>query len=106
MATPQEVLEKALDVLQEKGWHQKALHGPNGEVCALGAMRDARIELFGPGRDDDNVVYNLAYARLTRAISPEDWRNVVSIPRWNDDPNRTAEDVILAFKTATTLEDD
>ena len=78
---------KAIDVLKERGWHQGQEQGPDGSVCLLGAVGVACTgNAYMWGRENYHLVSQTL--GLTRVGS------------WNDDPERTEEDVILALKHA------
>jgi hypothetical protein len=90
--TPSEILLKAADLLAERGWTQGQLVSAGGRVCALGAIRIActgTIDVL-PGLSLGDAG-NSASRRLETYVGC--W-----IASWNDAPERTAEDVILAMK--------
>ena len=111
MTTPDEVLEKAAEILERDGWYQGKFTQWGGEddddipyeqalaerpVCALGAINRA---LTGQANRYGELfqLWNMAYYRLqVGAGLTEDQ----GIPGWNDDPARSKEDVLLAFKKA------
>ncbi len=133
MNTPQEVLEKGIEILERDGWHQGALYrtpepgrlGPHrpevkvdahreavreyheadivaaetAPVCAMGAVYRAVYGTCKSSRMKSSVkslkLFEGAMKLLNRSL-PEGG----NMPAWNDDPARTAEDVILAFKVA------
>ncbi len=86
-----EVLYKAIDILHERGWTQDVYENAEGNVCSLGAIDSARMDLdlstSESGADDP-------IEALEEIIGYQD------VPEWNDAPERTFEDVLLAFKTA------
>jgi hypothetical protein len=82
-------LERALVVLDEHGWCQHQLIDADGRVCLSTALSRARNgEVHAPTG---------AFWRLTRAAGLETPDDLVA---WQDDRDRTVEDVVLAFKCA------
>ncbi|MEU3052228.1 DUF6197 family protein [Streptomyces griseus] len=116
--TPEEILLKAADVIQRDGWHQGALfEGSNkaptpqrdvaareAPVCALGAISRATWgSCSSTGREYlASVVAAEADATclLLKQVEASTAGRYPSIPMWNDAPERSAEDVILALKRA------
>lgn len=86
-ATPQDVLREAARILMRDGWTQKTTRNADGQRCVAGALRDA-MGLQTP----QSVRYE---AERTLALFVG-----TAITTWNDAPERTAEDVILALKRA------
>ena len=74
-----------LDVLDELGWSQGAFESPDGRVCLVNAM--GRVPA-------DSEVVSLAYRRLCGLAE------VPVLSEWNDQPERTEEDVRLLLKRA------
>lgn len=114
--TPNDVLARAAELIGERGWCQGALQAPEGQLCAMGAIGEAKRELFGLRSMDSNNIkgnrqasraYQQAYDMLIREINPREMglTDVRSVPQWNDDPDQTAESVILALKTAANTTD-
>ena len=94
-ATPQDVLREAARILMRDGWIQGALHGDNGAGhCAIGATCAARDELGLSFTLSDSAGFML-FRWLLREYGP-----LRGVAAWNDAPERTAEDVILALKRA------
>lgn len=99
----QEILLKAATILEEKGWVQDGLHSPKG-FCALGALQWAcygqvytssvfnKTDVDGK-RERHNDVYIQACHNLGNAV--RDW----DIYHWNDNPGRTAKEVIDQMRT-------
>ncbi|MEU3052236.1 DUF6197 family protein [Streptomyces griseus] len=125
--TPEEALLKAADHIAEFGWHQGALYDhdaldrakadpdfpkiggfPFGwqeeaPSCAMGAVG---IVVNGDAFKCD-AVEGAAVELLRQSLGLRDhsWPSdglMHPVAKWNDDPNRTAEDVILAMKKAAT----
>lgn len=83
-----ELCAKARDVLAERGWTQGTLQADDGAVCAVGALKVAC---------EGNTValrYKAAYYAVADTIGCS------SVSGWNDEPGRTYEDVVAAFKQA------
>lgn len=96
--TPQEVLLKAADLIENNGWTQNFM-ARNVEglsvnqlsieascFCILGAM----LNISGNHADDA--------AKILR-----DHLNIPHIAMWNDNPSRTKEEVINALREAAKL---
>lgn len=89
--SPAEVLAATREVLAERGWHQgNFMDADTGAVCIVGAL-DAVV----PEGVGDDVIVPL--------------RDAIGVPcglqitQWNDAPERTYEDVVLALKHAEEL---
>lgn len=78
-------LLKAADYIEKHGWCQGKWRNDAGEVCAYGAI--SSVERCG-------LVRSGAAWRLGRFL------NVVSVAGWNDQPDRTKEEVIAALRAA------
>lgn len=91
--------EKAIDVLRERGWHQGDFESSHdGSVCAVGALGVACVgnaSWLAENQGDWTPVMKT----LRTVLQPDD-PSTFFIPDWNDDPERTVEDVILALKMA------
>jgi hypothetical protein len=93
-----DILRRAAELLGERGWCQGEIEDGDGRMCAVGAIRRAASEVMHTRHSwSESVALN----RLRGQVRT---REMHSIPRWNDAPERTAEDVILAMKRAA--EDD
>lgn len=64
--------------------------------CLTGALARARYEAFGYSFIGDNS-FGRAHALLPRAV---DYKFELSVPKWNDDPNRTHHEVLKALDAA------
>lgn len=84
-----DVLDDAADYIEANGWCQKHLESPTGEVCASGAIRAVE-----PG-----AAWGDGYDALALFLGLDNWL-VSSIPRWNDAPGRTEQEVLDAFRAA------
>jgi hypothetical protein len=104
---PADILEAAADELQTNGWIKKRLKDVNGRHCAIGAMQKVvgyeeawrqHIESWRPAETTREPLveasrrYMLAEAVLAHHLSQEGL--TVSVGGWNDQPERTAEEVI------------
>lgn len=118
--TAAELLERAAEILAERGHHKGgyvAMDSP--KVCAAGAVNTAWCEHYRPLRDrhdwpmppviapsrEAEDVHVAMLDRLHHAIYGGDGRringwDVAEIASWNDLPETSAEDVILALKRA------
>lgn len=125
-----DVVRKAIDVINERGWYQGYFVDDsvdNGPVCALGAIHlgvGLTVEGIDPDwdwetggdlpsdavrRDLDSLVEELDALGLVKTNKPffEGDRPVrlVHIPSWNDDPARTKDEVVETLgKLAEILE--
>ncbi|PRH79362.1 hypothetical protein C6N75_09770 [Streptomyces solincola] len=125
--TPKDILLKAAEIIQRDGWHQGSLFkvpefttvrrlsgrlaathaaGRTAPVCAMGALCRAT---FGTAYADDIHVWPPAlmdtYRDAVLALEREVSAPGNSVAHWNDQRERTAEDVILAFKRAAHASD-
>lgn len=87
------IYSKAADYLMEHGWRQHAKGEHGGPRCALGALFSASgmTDLSVAQSDETCHAYVEAVRQLTEHVDG-------NVPAWNNAPERTAEDVILAFK--------
>jgi len=102
--TPKALLQRAADIITERGWHQGNYTDPKGcGVCALGAIHIAYAEaksrphpflyVSGLSKWAEDPPLKAAYDGLRDQIG--DW-----ISDWNDEEGRTAEEVMAAFRAA------
>jgi len=99
-----EIYRKAAQVLESGGWVQHRMRQPqaDGTVahCALGALtvavNEQRNEHFCCAECNPDVV-----APLTEFLGIDKF----DIPTWNDQPDRTREDVVKAFLVAADREE-
>jgi hypothetical protein len=93
--TPAEVLRRAADLIEQKGWVQGVYERRGEGFCALGAIRAQIHDVpFATRRD--------ALTALEASLPPrfQGWT-----PRWNDHPGRRAPSVIKHLrKVARDLE--
>lgn len=82
--TPAEVLRKAAEYLETHGWMQGDYGVPGGPSCLLGAMRKT-TRATTPD-------YDIAYWAIRKSVGGR-------LPvEWNDQPGRTAEEVIAKLR--------
>lgn len=92
MTADGEVFREAARIIERDGWYQGMLQNPNGTgYCAMGALFKAC------GERPVSYFYGLP-SRSKRAIQSLSLHVGAEISSWNDDPSRTAEDVILELK--------
>ena len=88
------VLLDAAQYIREHGWCQNTVSTKDGRVCAVGAIGAAYEAAF---HDKGCGIAITAMEHLDRHLSISGpW----SIPKWNDAPGRTAEDVVAAMEEA------
>jgi hypothetical protein len=97
--TPEQTLQQAADLIAQRGHHKgDYICGDTGAVCALGAIQLAAygftLSLFGGTCPPATTDLTLEVTRLLEAEVGD------NVPTWNDHPDTTAEDVILALKKA------
>ncbi|MFD4474620.1 hypothetical protein ACFWPU_00685 [Streptomyces sp. NPDC058471] len=118
--TPQEACVEAARIIERDGWHQGNYYkepegddffSPRAQVAAKAAAK-AAAPVCALGAINRAVSGNAAYSRpialqarelLSKHIGTPNGRAFPYIPEWNDDPARSAEDVILALKHASQL---
>src|SRR5690348_8778296 len=90
------LLHTAANILEDRGWIQGVLRaGPNGPYCTVGAMFEAREELF-----DDCDRFNVGVSALS-ALADDVAKDV---SHWNDEKGRTKEQVVSQIRaTANRL---
>ena len=104
--TTADVLRHAMELITPGGawiqgeWHRNPIPsiGRPAGYCTSGAIYRAEIQI--DPRNMDSHVCRDAFGALHQAIGCE------NIPKWNDDPSRTQEDVLLAFKHAIEIAED
>jgi hypothetical protein len=90
-------LRAAADVLRRDGWTQGKFHdAETGCHCAAGALEVATAADIS-GRWLDSVRALSAQLRITPGP--------ISVYRWNDDPGRTADEVLAALEAAAEAEE-
>lgn len=86
-------LREAAEYISEHGWTQGDLSNSEGGVCALGALNC--VAGIGNIRAHDAATALWDYLDLRDSLTA-----LHPVAVWNDAPERTAEDVILAMKRA------
>lgn len=91
-----EVLERAAEIIQERGWCQGDAETPDGRVCLGRALTIARAEL------DDRRPVLLAWEADVSNYNLFDWLIRLAGPKpgfsgWNDAPGRTKGEVLAAI---------
>jgi hypothetical protein len=94
-----EVLRRAAEYMSEHGWIQGRLQNENG-VCAMGAISNALRDVMHnhPYNEEGARLERIAVTMMSGYLNVGISSHVNHIPSWNDAPDRTAEDVILALK--------
>lgn len=101
--TEREIIEGAIRLLRQRGWHQGSYQGRNGELCAFGALSDTFNELCQARRLlDDNRRWEAAWRTFLRAkeMVCEAADTDLSLPNWNDQEGRTVGEVLDAMERA------
>lgn len=109
---PRQILRGAAEYISEHGWNQGDFRdAQTGAVCAAGGI----FAVLGFEYDEDGLpasnttykeyVAETALAMLADSVGivPPGHSSISDIPEWNDAPERTAEDVILAMKRASEI---
>jgi hypothetical protein len=94
--TPSQVLRKAAELIEQRGWCRCCYTDSAGRLCVVGALRATRNGDAGdPFCDWDQ---HKAFSMLSKCID--------GIPsRWNDAPERTKDQVIAALRAAAEVGD-
>jgi hypothetical protein len=87
-----EVIERAIEIIVERGWCQRKLVDDDGRVCASEALRLAMLIYPQP------MVAVRVAVRLRRAAGFG--RSAGVLVDWNDHPGRTVENVVSTLKRA------
>jgi hypothetical protein len=96
-----DILVKALDVINTRGWCQYRLRDEAGRVCAQGAVLEAMglqalFNLCGPRRE----LFDGAIRVLGHHTGADCWDNLGAITTYNNAPERTIEDIKTLFEKA------
>jgi hypothetical protein len=90
--TPQEVLLKAAELLERRGWCQNELTNPEtGAYCVLGALQTVCLVDYFIESEAREILRNKVYGE-----PPE----TGSLVDWNDEPGRTATEIISTLRAA------
>jgi hypothetical protein len=81
-----EVLLRAVDLIEERGWCQHKLRSSEGSICTEQAIREA-----SPG------VWRLPLMHFAAFLGEAE------VHHWNDDRGRTKEEVVSALRQAAYL---
>lgn len=84
-AKPSEVVEKAIEILDDKGWCQNNFVNPDGKVCLEEALGRANWIVSKNSVMPEDVYSGV---RETTGIS-----KYAFLSEWNDRPERTVEEV-------------
>jgi Fe-S-cluster formation regulator IscX/YfhJ len=84
-----DVLDDAADLIERGGWIQNALYDHAGGFCSVGALYEICPTDFPRWR---------TYAALRSVIGGR------SLAEWNNDPSRTKQQVLDAFRAAAKQE--
>ncbi|MGQ7794500.1 DUF6197 family protein [Faunimonas sp. B44] len=88
-----QIAERALEIIK-KGWHQGSYFNHDESCfCALGAINRACEEVQGVG------FFSAMNQPETETVARR-LDGIVGgfVPNWNDDPDRTKEEVVTAFE--------
>jgi len=91
-----DVLNKAADLIEERGWAQGAYENASGGLCVLGAIRKAAD--LDPPMIIAGVSLDAACA-FNRHIGAD---NLVG--DWNDAEGRTSGEVVAIFRAVAVIE--
>lgn len=100
-----ETLFRAAEILEDRGWCQGLLTNDRGEHCAVGALCVALEQQMRCNYGDlvRSGPLNIFAAYLPPGSDDRE-TGVVKITRWNDNPERTAQEVITALRRAAHQE--
>lgn len=93
--TPLDVLDAAIDRLHERGWIQGEQGFKDGPNCLTGAVYWGRWDLVGTRAIPKAM--DVVNAALERQLRKKEGR-YRRLTAWNDEPERTCEDVLLLLK--------
>jgi hypothetical protein len=99
-----EILQKTYDVLEKRGWCQHRLRETDGRVCLEGAFRLAAGYDYQMGSDAFEAWTTLC-AAVYKESSGGPFTPLRDPATWNDQPERTVEDVKLLLKKAIHADD-
>jgi hypothetical protein len=123
MTTTWELLNDAADII-ERGGHTKGTLRDQRGHCAIGALQEAAARRRSRARLRRFYISNIlpwhaqepagtelerAYQALARSVLdvpyvPEEYVCVTAIPFWNDQPERTAAEVVARLRAVAAIE--
>lgn len=95
----EQVLEETISILQTDGWCQGVGQTTEGEHCLVDAMKLACTRVNPRSSLTGDLLWAKALNHVARSI-PNNNDPTFWLPGWNDDDDRTYEDVVLAVKHA------
>jgi hypothetical protein len=108
--TSQTILIGAAHIIKTRGWCRGTLLDDRGAVCLLGAifeagMRKSAAMFWGDPEECDALTIR-AWEAVERVINdrygyPDAGR--LTIPGWNDLPERTVDDIVEILETAASV---
>ncbi len=75
-----DTVEKAADLLRERGWTQHTFEDSQGRLCVVGALHHASSGAY-------NALASETYNAIAKCLGRGD------LPLWNDAPERTQAEV-------------
>lgn len=90
-----QLLDEAKNIIIRCGWAKGQWMGPCGQVCAYRALTHA-AQSNPMGADTADKVFSLATGGTKNFPR-------YHIPQWNDDPERTLQDILDAFDHAKMI---
>jgi hypothetical protein len=97
------IFDRALEVLDERGWHQQDYSSPgilnSSSPCAAMALSVASYT--GESNYFERLAQYRDAVKVMLSLIAED--GFTSIPGWNDSPERSEEDVRLNFKRGSEI---
>lgn len=102
MSKVTDTLRAAVELLEIYGWCQGSLGNTSIGFCAVGAINAASRGLAHSPLDKQQR-HGKACERLFSAINGHTHR--YGVASWNDDPDRTKDEVLEAFRRAIEVEE-
>lgn len=105
-ATVPEVLARAADIIEERGWRQGWFVDPDtGCVCAVGAMHVAvglppDASIYTSENSPEWQLADAAWETFGRWLASKTGKPSESAGGWNDHPSRTQAEVVAALRAA------
>lgn len=95
-----DILDRAADLIEERGWHQGWYVNDCGQLCIRGAMLVA-VGIEPPQKDmpwpDHSGEANASWQEATDEM--DEYLDDLA-ERWNDAPERTKEEVVSTLRAA------